>query len=770
MRFPLLLLSLMFVTPVILRAQHIDSLLDAYDKKVPQEKIHLHFDNSLYVPGQTIWFKAYLLKDVEPSELSKNLYIDWFDTNGKLVYHTSCPIINTTATGSFTLPEKYQGSAIQVSAYTKWMSNFDSSFFFHQVLPVTQKTNAINTLQSGSTTSLRFFPEGGEMIENVTGFIAYKAVNSAGLPITVSGTVADKNKNIVARFASEHDGMGKISLKPLPGETYTAQWTDPTGASRTTVLPPAKNTGVVLTMQNEAAIRLFSVERSANAADNYKKLMIIGSMNQQVAFKLPVDLTTKTKISATIPAVDFPSGVLQLTVFDQGMQPVSERIVFVNNDEYRLQADLLADSVDLTKRGKNSYEIKLSDTLPVSISVSVTDGAGSYDSSRNIFSQLLLSSELRGTIYNPAYYFSGAEDSIAHHLDLVMLTNGWRRFVWNDVLTGATPALRYTRDSLYLTIAGKIEKLGERKLKQTDVMNLILVGKDSTKQFLFPALQMDGSFREENILLYDTTKVFYRLNKVSLPARSSVSITTSLMPYDLKKIYTPLLSYQADTVGLGRSIFIESEQRRLDSLQKLTTLKDVVVTTRVRTKLEQVDERYSTGGLFEGLSGNVQGINVLDDASTAVSSGTVFDYIKTRLPNGGKERSTGFKNIVTMYYLDEQEVDYETLSLVRMNTIAYIKHFKSFAGNTGNGPALAVYTKKWEDISVGVRGLDKALLAGYSPVKEFYSPDYAQTPKNFTSDLRRTLYWNAEVLPDEKTGKRRFSFYNNDVAVHCRWW
>jgi hypothetical protein len=139
------------------QAQAIESLLKEYDAKVPQEKIHIHFDNSLYTPGQTIWYKAYVLKGNEPSDLSKNLYIDWFDEKGKFVDRLIAPIVGSTASGSFTVPAKYTGTQLQVLAYTKWMLNFDSAFLFHKNIPVAQTSIPGILPLLHPVTTLRFF-------------------------------------------------------------------------------------------------------------------------------------------------------------------------------------------------------------------------------------------------------------------------------------------------------------------------------------------------------------------------------------------------------------------------------------------------------------------------------------------------------------------------------------------------------------------------------------------------------------------------------------
>ncbi|MDP3667584.1 MAG: hypothetical protein Q8R50_12955 [Sediminibacterium sp.] len=761
---------LLFLTGNV-QAQQIDSLLGVYEVKVPQEKIHIHFDNSQYMPGQTVWFKAYLLHGNEPSELSRNLYIDWFTEQGKLLDRTIAPVAGSCAVGNFVVPEKYTGSRLRVLAYTKWMLNFDSAFLFHQTLQVAQTSAIITGLPAIlPATTLRFFPEGGELVENISGVIAFKATNSEGLPVNIQGTINNSIKQVVADFFTEHDGMGKIIFKPLPGEIYTAEWKDPQENTQYTPLPSAKKTGLVLSINNTPANRRLIIERLPLLEDRYKRITIVATMNQQVVFRAAAKLTDKNSITASLPTTDFPSGVLRLTVFDNYRQPVAERILFINNQEYRLAAELLMDTVNLEKRGKNTFHLALADTIPATLSLSITDGEGNYDSSQNIISRLLLSSEIKGHIHNPAYYFASEEDSVSRHLDLVMLTNGWRRFKWDEVLTGKTPVLKYAHDSGYLTIEGKIDNLSDKKIKKAELVNLILMAKDSTKQFIFTALQADGSFREENMILFDTTKVFYQLNKTFIPARSHVGINTTFLPFDSTKTITALAKFLADTTGITRIKAIAREQRRLEELMKAVTLKEVVVKTRIKTRLEEMNDTYARG-VFE--SGQSRNFNIADDPQGGVTL-TAFAYLVSRVPGlqindpYSLNPSAIWRREQVSLFLDEMPVDAPTLASVPISNIAYIKVFNPpFFGapGGGSGGAIAVYLRKGNDTKGIFTGLDYTLLPGYSPIKEFYSPNYAEQQLNFSpTDLRRTLFWKPNIQLDGTNKQLILSFYNNDIS------
>ncbi|MEO7530237.1 MAG: hypothetical protein ABIS69_02465, partial [Sediminibacterium sp.] len=330
------------------QSQQIDSLLTTYDSKLPQEKLHIHFDNSLYTPGQTIWYKAYLLKSNEPSGLSKNLYIDWFDEKGKFVDRIIAPIINATASGSFTVPQNFSGTHLQVLAYTKWMLNFDSAFLFRKTIPVVQNSIALTKQQAAATnTLLRFFPEGGDLVENISSILAFKTQNQGGSPADIKGIVTDKNGKEVAKFASEHDGMGKLNFTPLADETYTAEWQDASGNKRYTSLPTAKKEGLVLSVNTNLVKPGFSIERSTKTSERFTKGLIVAQMYQHIVFRAGFDFGEKMKISSFIPIEGLPSGILEVTVFDAMQQPLAERILFVNNENYRLKINVYIDTINL---------------------------------------------------------------------------------------------------------------------------------------------------------------------------------------------------------------------------------------------------------------------------------------------------------------------------------------------------------------------------------------------------------------------------------------
>jgi hypothetical protein len=183
--------------------------------------------------------------------------------------------------------------------------------------------------------------------------------------------------------------------------------------------------GVNSTQDNNIHLR---IERTENGSENLKSLTVIATAFQQVLYRTTMDLGAKANAEASFKANQLPTGTMQITVFDANMSPLVERVVFVNNHQFSFPTQIKQDLVNLNRKGKNELSLEIPEGSAANLSVSVTDAGLGYDSANNIIADLLLNSDIRGNIINPAYYFSNYSDSTRNFLDLVMLTHGWRRF------------------------------------------------------------------------------------------------------------------------------------------------------------------------------------------------------------------------------------------------------------------------------------------------------------------------------------------------------
>ena len=315
--------------------------------------------------------------------------------------------------------------------------------------------------------------------------MAFIATNDKGLPVSVSGTVSSNSGVKITDFTTLQNGMGRFAMVPEAGKTYTAAWKDETGKMYTTALPAFSPEGITLKIMDEAGNKRFTIQRSEGVTATARHLHILGYMNQQMVYMANVNLTAKTTATGIFPAKDSPSGILQITVFDSSYQPLAERVAFINNHDYEFDADAFLSQKSMAKRGLNKIDIVMNDTVPANLSLSITDAdlneSNTYDD--NIVSNLLLTGDLRGKIVNPYYYFFSTSDSAAIHLDLVMLTHGWRRYNWDNVLAGKTAPPRW-QESNYLSLIGKIAGMQQGSFSPDLKLTGILQTADSAKTLL----------------------------------------------------------------------------------------------------------------------------------------------------------------------------------------------------------------------------------------------------------------------------------------------
>jgi hypothetical protein len=252
-------LSVLFFFTIIFsfksKAQVFDSLLNIYEEKFPHEKIHIHFDRTMYNTGETIFYKLYILSGEEWTSLSKNVYVSWYDNNGNFIKQTVAPLFQSSAKGSFEVPADYKGNFLRAKAYTRWMLNDDSVFLYEKYISI---NNGVAPKTKNSTTPktrVDVFPEGGTFVQGLMHTIAFKATNNFGSPVFIKGfLVNDKNK-VLYTLKVLHDGMGAFKLRPLEGEKYQLNWTDENGVKGTSPIVAASKEGVILkiSMDNENA-------------------------------------------------------------------------------------------------------------------------------------------------------------------------------------------------------------------------------------------------------------------------------------------------------------------------------------------------------------------------------------------------------------------------------------------------------------------------------------------------------------------------------------
>jgi hypothetical protein len=504
-------------------------------------------------------------------------------------------------------------------------------------------------------------------------------------------------------------------------------------------------------------------------------------MHQFVVYKAKINLEENFMSGGTIPTDQLPSGVLQITVFGSNNLPLAERVVFVNNHDYEATPDILNTSKSIVRRGRNEIEITIPDTVQANYSISITDAIADGDKSNddNIVSRLLLTGDVRGYVHDPYYYFSNTSDSLRDQLDLVMLTHGWRRFKWPDLVRGKEPVIKF-RDPYYISANVEVFGIDPTRIAANEAMNLIIKKKDSSVQMLQVPHLTGTKFGVTGLVFYDTATAYYQFNvNHSLSTQAAIVFTNGLYGGYRKIRSTPYPGTAwtiDDSASLKRNRFMADALASNGADQKIKTLATVTIKAREKSPTQKLDETYASG-LFSG--GDAIVFNMMEDVASAGYQ-DIFTYLQGRVPgllitpnaNGAQLSWRGGKPSL---YLNEMQIDASQLQNTPVSDVAMVKVFRPGGANAimgGSGGAIAVYTKKGGESTsnnIDFKGLEKAKIIGYSTVKEFYSPDYAYNPDASPgADVRSTLYWNPYILSDKSKKRTTIQFYNNDISKRLR--
>ncbi len=783
-----LILPALFIllTPDIVKSQAPEKSLENLRNNYEIEKIYLHFDKENYIAGETIWFKAYLMAGFYPSHYSSTLFVSFLNDSGRTIKELFLPVIRTAAAGNFELsPELAQGR-YTVIAYTKRLMNFGSAYFYNKSIPVFNPLTPVPASPAPSTTTrLDFMPEGGAMVAGINNIVAFKGADAYGHPVSVEGEIKNSKGVLFATFESVHNGMGKFQINPEAGETYYADVIINKTIKTKVDLPKVKISGIgfrVLTAGNKI---LFSINSEKVASEIMAPHFLLAVMENEIVFKK--ELPATGNVVGTIPLDSMPSGILQLTIFTKDQQPLAERLVFVNTGDYLAKGELRLDTLSLASRGKNRFSFFMPDTLSGTFSVSVTDAdkviSGSGE--ENILSRMLLSNGIHGYVHEPAYYFSSKESKVTSAMDLVMLTHGWRRYNWDQVLYNRLPAM-LKKDDEFITIKGKAyNDFSKKLLKNTSLSGFVKL-RDSAEDFMTLPIDALGNFEMKGLIFQDTISfTFQNADPKNRATFLDIQTTPVSHGYNMLSPFDPGMVRPFDLALTGKADHIRTAYNDLvrEGKRKAITLANIqLAAASARRRAQAVEDRYRTNNLYSG--GVHTAIDFISDPPRSNLSMNIFEYLKGRLSSVNITGSVGnyflnFRSARTLtggpipmaIFLDEMQVTTQQLSTVRLGDVAMVKVLGTgFAGISGTGGALAVYLKKGVDLANGANfgGMKTVKLIGYSPTKEFYSPDYSAMDNLQVEDNRTTLYWDPYLETDATNRKIIIPFYNADKTGNLR--
>lgn len=809
----LILLALFLSKPSAQDSSSVSNRLIAFAKKAvqfnkeyTQEKAYLHFDNTGYFLGETIWFKAYVVNATNHvfSNMSKTLYVELLTSEGYVVENKKLKIENGVCSGDFALPDSLKAGFYEVRAYTRSMLNFGPEVIFSRVFPVydapeidgnfvdrnmTYRKFTIPILREKEPKrekiNVSFYPEGGSIITGMDAKVAFKATDKQGKSINVYGTVYNAKGEELASFSTQHNGMGSFPLLS-DGSKCTAKVTYNNWESKFE-LPTAEPEGYMLTAFNLNAKELrIMIQKSPNLPESDSMALVLSCRGKILDFRL---LTIKEASNVlAYDKADLPAGVCQFTLYDVLGRIRSERLVFVKpSNSATITVKSKKDSfkpyekIALNIQAQNADSSSLEGSFSLAVRDAATSNFGNSDNS-DMATNLLLSSDLKGYIENPSWYFAKQTTDRLFGLDLLMLTQGWRRYSWKR-MEGVEPFQAKHPIEEGILIDGKVlSLLAKKEKKGIDVIFWMIQGGQSFKgecvtdengDFNF-LIDMYGTWSLNLQTKLEEKRKEFRilLNRTFAPdPRSYTGFDKEV--WNDNSLKTPEPIPDSTALLLGEIKYSTETTPTNPEGYKEYTLKEVVKTARRPLTMQQQAARKASIGYNVGKINDAQrDIGKSEAPSILHMLQDENKYFSIDIKEGGaqeyryKGRPVRFLfNDTPSEYSGTRKVEELMGDEVEKVLIVEDREIVRFYYPLEEKEPVIIMLYFFKN---GIQprepiGIRRTTFQGYSEAREFYSPVYQPGIPILESDHRRTLYWNPNINIDSE-GKAQVEFYNNGTC------
>lgn len=764
------------------------------------EKSYLHLDKDVYSAGETIWYKAYTVDGQahQPDSLSQTLYVDLLAPNQQLVQQQVLQLRRGTAPGDFALPDTLRQGTYTMRAYTSWMRNAGAAYFFSREVTILSGSTADNAsarrIAPAPTTKpldLQFFPEGGQLVAGLSSIVGFKATNAYGRGVEATGTIQDEQGTTVASFSTQHLGMGRLQLTPEAGHRYVAQLQLPNGQQLAYKLPEVQASGFTLRIVPLGNAYRVLVQRRATAANApTERITLVAQVRGQVAYTAQGMANDMEFFSALIPKDRFVGGVAHFTLFDGNLAPRCERLVFVDAAP-NLRVQLQPDKATYAPHEKVTVHLRVTDadghpaTGQFSLAVNGTSQLPIDSTVADIRTHLLLTSDLHGQVEQPRYYFQGPPSADREQaLDNLLLTQGWRRFTWQQVLTDQNPSVQYPLER-GSSVNGQV--LGHNKQPAEGIpVTMFRFGRQPQVQIT--TTDANGRFGFGGFSGQDTARVLVQV-KPTKNIRNPVIIPDQHLPeFKLAALYpAPVLTpAPVITAYLASSQRTQTMERQFRPDAKTIVLGKVTVKGKrivpsdprraLYTQADKVIKPADIGAastysdVLQLLSGRVPGITVtpglMGQDSKVSIRGSDVSRAGEEVLKGQISPDTG-----VLFLLDGIPVNSSTALSVPMMDIESVEVLKgasaALLGSRGINGVIAILTKRGgstynQRTATPAPGLLSYMLPKYYQAREFYVPAYGSGQHVPPVDFRgATLYWNPTITTDMQ-GQASVSFYASD--------
>ncbi len=753
--FAVFIFSILLTSRLVVKAQlleKVEQAVDFYYQNHFQEKVFIHTDKEQYLAGELLWFKSYIVSSASlvPTRLSKVAYLELLDQNNGIVLQAKIALEKGVGNGSFVIPATIANGMYKLRAYTNWMKNYGPTTFF-------EKNISIYNLQLSTPISLtnklnpviQFFPEGGDLINGISNNVGFKVISSEGKGIDVVGFIINQKKDTVARFKSLKVGIGKFNFVPSINDKYKAILISKSNGVLITDLPETKAQGYAIALiESENELKL---ELNTNIKEDKAYLFIHNGAKTSFAESRAIE---SGKAVFLIDKANLIDGMSHLTIFNQNGQAVCERLYF-KRAKQKLNIQITSSAV-YENRKKINIDLAVSnannDLVNASLSIAVRklDSFQEMDE-EDIVSYFWLSSELKGNIESPSYYFNTNSEEANQALDNLVLTQGWRRFKWSEILNKDIPQFKFLPEVNGHLINGKITNKAGSAIKYKQVF-LSIPG--SRIQFY------DGESDTIGRFLFNP-KDFYGKNEVVI--QTDLVDTTSVIEVESS------FSDQYSQVEISNFDHKPSLMKELEAYNFYLQVQK----TYLSDKLKKITVPIVDSVPFYGKP--FKTYNLADYTRFTTMEETLRSYV-TEAFVSIKQNKFNIRLLGKYASLDDNP-------LVLLDGVPYFNIDKAMQIDPNKIAKLEIIPENYQYGSSQYAGIlsfisiknslanteinPNAVVLDYEGMqlhREFYSPSYDTPAKNASRipDFRNVLYWSPSIDTDAK-GKAQVNFYSSDI-------
>lgn len=755
----LLLATLIFLSSIFSGKTHAQGL----------PAIFLHTDKGAYFPGDTVWFKGYILNGGLLDESVRNLYIDWGNTQGTILEHNVYLVANGIIPSQFVIPSNYSESVLNLNAYTALIAKNREMGYFKS-LPILQQS-ARKQQPVVANYFLSVYPEGGVYLKGVVNKLILRAYDQSGRGVELKGRLLSKDGRELLNFDSQGEALAEVGLFGTDEEKII-EWSGPDGKISTTKFPEAHKDGAKLSISDGRDTVLVSLLTAVGQQAISKDYTIEARINSRQIFRREFNLASGERSSLKLSKDNLEGGVLQFFLFDEKGQLIGQRALMIAEERLVISPKVEFTEFSKDPKGRNSLQIRLPEGEEGNLSISITDAEVPIDSTHTIVDALLFGSLSKHRINAPFTYFKNRR-----MLNRFVQINSWQTdFSVYDALKPQNDSLLYLKGRVRMKdkdralLNKRLVLSKERNLKKGKLVRGASFGYRALSDSLMNYMQVfpdeQGRFALKNFNFLDSMEL--RFTQIE----ESVNAIMFNVDYEFVTVPKPdrlnLRSFEhgADETHTFPDKIWDYNPLYFKDQNGVTTLREVKIKQRRNFQLERMDRQLAKGWYARpGIASfDVQNdTNVIDIYSTR----DFINYLYKKYPFLNKIRPIYVINGVsfsgrTVPYLRRDMTSVPGLP-EEMNQISYVKIFERHPLNPDGG-AVVFYTTGPEGANKRLgRRIDLQTIGGYVGGIPFWNRNYTSAEKMnpIQDDDRLTLYWNPTLLLKNKT--ERLQFNNNSL-------